>query len=324
MIKVALIGIGGMGEVHYNSYRSAKNCKLIAVADIREEMAREKVKEDDINIYHDMDELLKNENPDIVDICTPSYMHADMSIKALESGINVLCEKPMTLNSKDAERVIEAVKKSGKLYMVAHVVRFTKAYEYLKEFIENEELGKLVRLDMKRLSETPVWSWENWMQDEKKSGGAPLDLSIHDVDFVQSVLGMPDKISGVCNKMSRNENDYILSQMIYGDTVVTTEGAWFKYKIPFEAKFTAIFQNGTIKFENGVLTKNRVEIELEKLNECSDSGINISASNSNVAEIEYFAECVATGTQPTKVMPESSKQSIELMEKIIENSIVLE
>ena len=323
MIKVGLIGIGGMGGVHYNAYKMTSDCEVVAVADIREDMAREKVGEDNVRVYHDMETLLANEDVDFVDICTPSYMHTEMSIKALQSGVHVLSEKPMTLNTADAMKIMDAADKSGKLYMVAHVIRFAKPYMYLKNVIESGELGKLVRLDMKRLSEKPLWSWENWMMDEKKSGGAPIDLSIHDIDFVQSVFGMPDKINGVYNKMSRNGNDHIEAQLIYGDTIITTEGAWFDYKLPFEAGFTAFFQNGVLRLQGGKLTRNGEEVELERLLPKTESGINISVDNANVAEIEYFADCVINGKAPEKVMPESSMKSIELVEKIIENSTVL-
>ena len=208
--------------------------------------------------------------------------------------------------------------------MVAHVIRFAKPYEYLKSLIESKELGKLIRLDMKRLSEKPLWSWENWMMDEKKSGGVPIDLSIHDIDFVQSILGMPDKINSVYTKMSRNGNDCIEAQLVYDDVVVTTEGAWFNYKLPFEAGFTAIFEEGMLRLQNGKLTKNGVEVELEKELVSEDTGINIKADNANVAELQYFVNCVVNNKQPKKVMPESSRKSIELVEKIISNAIVID
>ena len=83
MIKVALIGIGGMGNVHFNAYKTLDDVKVIAVADVRVDMAKEKVNDDSVKIYHDMDELLANEQPDVIDICTPSYMHADLSVKAV-------------------------------------------------------------------------------------------------------------------------------------------------------------------------------------------------------------------------------------------------
>lgn len=193
-IKVALVGIGGMGNVHFNCYKKIKNAELVAVCDVRKDFALERVGSA-CPVYTDIDEMLKNEEIDVIDICTPSYLHAEMAVECLNKGLNVLCEKPMTLTCADAEKVLAAAENSGKKFMVAHVVRFMSQYAFLKKVIDDGKLGKLISLDMRRLSSVPRWSWENWMQDEKKSGGVCLDLSVHDLDFVQSVLGMPERVS---------------------------------------------------------------------------------------------------------------------------------
>ena len=125
-LKVALIGIGGMGYCHYCCYDDIPGAEIIAVCDVRADMAKEKIEKHAAEkpvssaavprVYANLDELLQNETPDAVDICTPSYMHADMAVKCLEKGINVLCEKPMTLCEADAARVLAAEKKSGKKF----------------------------------------------------------------------------------------------------------------------------------------------------------------------------------------------------------------
>lgn len=322
MFKVALIGIGGMGGHHFNVYKGIEDCKVVAVADVRTDMAREKVNDESVHIYSDMDDLLANETVDMVDICTPSYMHADMSIKALQMGINTLSEKPMTINSADAERIIEAAEKSDAKFMVAHVVRFMAPYAYLADEIKKGEMGELLRLDMKRVGGVPRWSWEDWMRDCKKSGGTPIDLSIHDIDFVQSVLGQPDEVNGVYHKMN-NDNDFIVANMTFGKTVVSTEGTWYNYDLPFDASFRAVFQNGYIQLKDNKLYKNGEEVELNAEDEHIDSGINVSGTDGYATEIKYFIDCVKNNVSPDFVSPESSKASVSLVERIIKNSIVL-
>lgn len=322
MFKVALIGIGGMGGHHFNVYKGIEDCKVVAVADVRTDMAKEKVNDESVHIYSDMDDLLANETVDMVDICTPSYMHADMSIKALQMGINTLSEKPMTINSADAERIIEAAEKSDAKFMVAHVVRFMAPYAYLADEIKKGEMGELLRLDMKRVGGVPRWSWEDWMRDCKKSGGTPIDLSIHDIDFVQSVLGQPDEVNGVYHKMN-NDNDFIVANMTFGKTVVSTEGTWYNYDLPFDASFRAVFQNGYIQLKDNKLYKNGEEVELNAEDEHIDSGINVSGTDGYATEIKYFIDCVKNNVSPDFVSPESSKASVSLVERIIKNSIVL-
>lgn len=115
MIKVGLIGIGGMGGNHFECYKNIENAEVVAVADVREAMASEKISGTSTKLYKSIDELLEKEDLDMVDICTPSYMHREMSIKCLGRGLNVLCEKPMSLNSDDTAEIIKAAEKSGKI-----------------------------------------------------------------------------------------------------------------------------------------------------------------------------------------------------------------
>ncbi len=322
MIKIGVVGIGGMGGVHFRAYKNIEGVKVVAVADVRCDMAKEKVDDEAINIYPTIDELLKNEKVDIIDICTPSYLHAELSIKALEYGAHVLCEKPMSLNTSDTAKIIEAAKKSGKFFMTAHVVRFMQPYMYLKSIVESKELGSLIRLDMKRLSSIPRWSWDDWMRDVTRSGGTPIDLSIHDIDFVQYLFGEPKDVNGIYRKLSGN-NDYIVSNMIYDGFTVSAEGTWFNADIPFEASFFAVFENGSVRFKDGKVYKNSEEIDLSLEESNEDTGINLSNTDGYAGEIEYFVNCVKTNTKPEIVTPESSQASVKLVEQILANSVIL-
>ena len=319
-IRVGLIGIGGMGGCHYGNYKDVKGARLVAVADVRVDMAKEKTEGTDIKVYADYKEMLENEELDMVDICTPSYLHADMAIDCLEKGYHVLCEKPMTLNADEAKRVLEATKKTDKNFMAAHVVRFMAPYAYLREVIKSNELGKLLRLDMKRISSIPAWSWEDWMRDESRSGGVVTDLSIHDIDFVQSILGMPSSLVSFRTGI-KNNSDYAQTDMLYGDTLVSCEGCWYNAGIPFHATYLAVFENGYV--ESGEkLIKNGKEVACDDKAEASelDLGINIGNDNGYLSEIQYFVDCINNGTKPDFVTPESSARTMTLVDFIKANA----
>ena len=314
-IRVGLVGIGGMGGCHFYNYEKIEGAELVAVCDVRKEVAKEKVGDRNINIYTKLDKMLENEQLDMIDICTPSFLHKDMTIKLLEKGYHVLCEKPMTLNGRDAEKVIEAANATDKNFMVAHVVRFMKPYMTLRSIIESGELGKLIRLDMKRISGIPSWSWEDWMRDEKKSGGVATDLSIHDIDFVQSVLGMPDTIQAYRYNMKDN-NDTVVTNMTYGDTLVSCEGTWYNTGIPFHATFLAVFQNGSLELSDK-LYKNGVPVEADAAKaESVDLGINVGNDDGYLNEMQYFVNCIIENKKPNFVTPESSAQSVKLVDTI--------
>ena len=319
MIRVGLVGIGAMGNVHYKAYKNVSDAKVIAVADVRTEMAKEKIGDDDVKLYTSMEEMMASEELDMIDICLPSYMHAEASIKALGMGYHVLCEKPMSISSKETGAMIEAAKKSGKKFMIAHVVRFMKPYEYLKSIVDSGELGKLVHIDMRRGSTIPSNSWENWMQDLKKSGGTPIDLSIHDIDFVQYVFGEPKEVWGTYRKLN-NKSDCVVSNFTYDDFDITMTAGWYKCTKPFKAEYLAIFEEGYIESIGDDLLKNGEPVEVENEQAGDDKDLYIITDSGYENEIRYFVNCIINDTNPDKVTPESSEASVKLVERILENT----
>ena len=314
-MKVGLIGCGGMGFVHFNCYKKMTDVE-IAVADVRVDMAKEKIKDDSIPVYASYEEMIERENLDFVDICTPSYMHADMTVYALEHGKHVLCEKPMSISSSEAQRMIDASERTGNLLMTAHVVRFMAPYVYLKSVIDSGELGKPVHVIMHRLSEAPKWSWENWMLDTEKSGGVTLDLSVHDIDFMQYVFGQPKSIDASYHEMKNNSN-YVSSTFFYDGFSVDTVGSWYNASVPFQAEYLAVFENGYVESKGGKVTKCGKEVSLDAGEVSEDTGINLSGADGYSDEIRYFMDCIKNNKQPERVLPESSLTSVKLVEEIL-------
>ena len=317
-MKVGLIGIGGMGFVHFNCYKKMEGIE-IAVADIRVDMAKEKIKDDSIPVYASYEEMIEKENPDFIDVCTPSYMHTEMTVYALEHGKHVICEKPMSINYTEAQRMIDASEKTGNLLMTAHVVRFMAPYVYLKSVVDSGELGKPVHVIMHRLSEAPKWSWENWMLDTEKSGGVTLDLSIHDIDFMQYVFGEPASIEASYYDLKDNSN-HVTSVFHYDGFSVQTVGGWFNASLPFRAEYLAVFENGYVESKGGKIVKNGEEITVTAGEVSEDTGINLSGADGYSDEITYFMDCIKCGREPMKVTPASSMKSVELVEEILKTA----
>lgn len=316
-MKVAIVGVGGMGGLHFDIYKNMPGIELIAACDVRLDMLKEKAAGMNINLYADYDEMLEKELPDFVDVSTPTYLHKECAIKALKKGINVICEKPMAINSEDAKEIIEAANESGKLFMVAHVVRFMRAYVYLTEVIKSGRYGKLVKLYMKRISSVPDWSWENWMLDKEKSGHVALDLSIHDIDYMQSLFGEPEYISGTYYDM-KDFSNAISVIYTYKDFSVSVEGSWFNADISFCAEYCAVFENGYVELKNGTVSDNGKEVEFDNGDDVVETTeINLSNVDGYSDEILYFINCIKNNTKSEKVTPQSSLKSVQLVEKTL-------
>ena len=162
------------------------------------------------------------------------------------------------------------------------------------------------------------------MRDEKLSGGVVTDLSVHDLDFVQSIFGMPDKLSSYRYQMTNNNDTVVTSMVFEGDILVTCEGTWYNTNIPFDASFTAVFQNGYVELNKGKLVKNGEEVSLKKATASQkDLGINVGNDNGYLAEMQYFVDCIQKGKKPELVTPESSMQSVALADIIKKKAVLL-
>lgn len=321
MLKAAQVGLGVMGNGHFFAHRGSKDSTLEAVCDVRYDFAKEKLTnfQSETPLFDNMEEMIEKIRPDFVDIVTPTYTHADLAIKAMEMGCDVLCEKPMALFADDCKRMMEASERTGRRLMIAHVVRFMAPYMYLKSVIESEKFGKLLRLDMKRISSIPRASCDNWMHDFDKAGGVILDLSIHDIDFARYLFGDPKDFSGLYYTM-KDQTEYSSVDMFYDGFSVSAEAGWYNAWIPFTCGYTALFERGMVSgagddvFENG----NKIEISPD-MPELS-IGTPTDSLDGYTREIQYFASRLVGGDPFDAVTTDSSAGTVALCRKIIEGA----
>ena len=195
-MKVALIGIGGMGYCHYLAYKDVADAEVVAVCDVNVEMMKEKVGNDGVRMYASYDELLKNEEVDYVDICTPNYMHSVIAVDALNKGINVFCEKPDAVSVEEALKMQAAAEESGKHLMVMRNNRYRKTAKYLKQYIADGKMGEIYcgRCGWQRRRGIPGKG--GWFTTKEQSGGGPLiDLGVHMIDLAIWLMGNPTPVA---------------------------------------------------------------------------------------------------------------------------------
>ena len=314
MLKVALVGVGGISGAHIPAWEERRDAELVALCDIRaEQMEKYKNK----HCYADFDEMLKNEEIDILDICLPTYLHAEFAIKAMNMGINVICEKPVSLNAADVARVYSTAKSNNVNFMVAQVLRFWPEYSIIKEIYDTGKYGRLLSGHMGRLGVRPKWSWDGWMMDENRSGLVPFDLHIHDLDFIVYAFGKPKEFK---DYRARSENqDYINSIYEYDGFFITTEAAWYDAPYPFAANFRFQFEKALAVFENHEMTIYEKDGKIFK--PVSQSGedtgdIGLPKSNAYSNEINYFADCVLSGAEPDRVKPAELETVISILKAL--------
>jgi predicted dehydrogenase len=325
MLRVGIVGFGFMGRMHYRCWRGLAGAKITAICDANPNIVEDTAKADGGNIegeadkidfagidmFTDFDELIGSGKVDVVSITLPTFMHADFSIKALESGLDVLCEKPMALNSADCQRMVDAAKASGKVLQIGHCIRFWPEYAKTKEIIDSGEYGKVIAASFRRMGAAPSWAWDNWFADEQRSGGMILDLHIHDSDYIQYLFGLPPAVHGFAAQRAGGGTAHIVTQYLYeDDKVVTAEGGWaLTGSFGFEMSFNIILEKATVVYDCSREPAFRV---------CPAEGEafspEVSSGDGYSRQVEYFAKVVAGEKLEPVITLEQSRDSIKLVE----------
>lgn len=194
-LRVGIIGAGSISHSHMAGYKALKDVEVVAACDIDEKKLAAYCEQYSIPAqYTDFNEMIAKEDLDCVSVCTWNSVHKDATIAALRGGANVLCEKPMAMNTAEAEEMLAVAKETGKLLQIGFVRRFGNDADALKEYINAGTFGDIyyAKATYLRRSGCPG----GWFGDKTRSGGGPLiDLGVHVIDLVRYLGGLPKAVS---------------------------------------------------------------------------------------------------------------------------------
>ena len=314
-VKVGLIGLGFMGTTHWGVYKGLKNVRITALADVDAAKCRGDISKvvgnigggdnskpldlSGVTVYKSGEDLIANADVDVVDICVPTPDHADLVVAALAAGKHVFSEKPLCRDAAQLKKIVAAAKKAKGFFNVGLCVRAWPEYRHAYEYFKSGKAGKMKSATFKRISPTVDGNaWKNWFMDGKLSGGALLDLHVHDVDEVNYFFGKPKALTAFgANIVSKGGVDHVVATYDYGDgALVMAEGGWATAKgTPFEMSFTIVCEKATLKLDA--------------------SGYHVYQTNGKVVtpkcdvkagptgwhqELAYFTDCVRKGVKPEK------------------------
>jgi len=314
MLKVCLVGCGGISTVHIPAWEAIEDATLAALCDVRPEMMAPYPTK---RHYSSLEAMLDQEKPDILDICLPTYLHTQASIMALERGIHVICEKPISLRREDVSLICDAAHRGNAKFMVAQVLRFWPEYEYLRQIFVSGRYGRLLAGTMSRIGMRPQRSYNQWMMEPTLSGMVPFDLHIHDLDFMTYAFGAPQKSDHF--RAHKANQDYLTAVYSYPDFHILAEAAWYDAPYPFRAWFRFQFEDALVTNEGELTVYENSGKTLHPF-EDSDSPLLCPyvqpGSNPYANEIRYFADCVRQDLPITKVRPEELLQVIDLIKDV--------
>ena len=324
MLKIGIVGLGFMGKMHYRCYDAMDNVQITAICDADAEQlkntsgvsgnisgAEEELDFSDKQLFLDLTSMLAEADLDAVSIASPTFLHASQTIDALNSGKNVLCEKPMALNYSDCLKMVETAERSGKCLQIGHCIRFWPEYVQAKQIIDSEQYGKVLAASFQRLSLTPIWSWDNCFLDGNRSGGAMLDLHIHDTDFVQHVFGIPNEVFSRGVIGPSGDYDHTVTQYLYDDQkVVTAEGGWIMApEFGFEMSFKIMLEDATLLYSSAQQPTFKI---------CPKEGEmiipEIEDGDGYSFEIQHFVDFISGKSVQSVISPEQSADAVKIIE----------
>ncbi|MHC4943128.1 MAG: Gfo/Idh/MocA family protein [Planctomycetota bacterium] len=329
-IKIGVVGLGFTGRIHALNALAIPYAQLQAVAEPEPsgfQALEEEVKKKNDSSCRDAwnqvqrfdtgEALLAEGDLDAVVIALPTHLHESMAIRAFEKGRHVLCEKPIALNLESADAMIEAGNKAGRLFMVAHCVRFWPEYIYMRNAILKGRFGKLMSLNMWRTAGMPDWSSDDWLLNHELSGGPLVDLHIHDMDFAYSIEGYPDRLYATGRPTIPKGGLGIVHtffQQKFGPQIHLHAG-WSNSSLPFSTGYEAWFEKGFLRYSS----LNTPTLEAYEPGKSEPSHEEVPPWDAYTEELRYFLGCIKTGSEPDLCPPQSSRAALALTLKGIES-----
>lgn len=256
MFKVCIIGSGMIARsAHIPAYKAhMEDFEIVGIADINNAQAEAVALEFGIkNVYTDVQEMLKEQKPDLVSVCAPNMLHKKYTMMALEHGANVLCEKPLAFSYADAKEMFDLAKEKGKTLMACQSLRFLPERLAAFEQVKKGNVGEVYYADFSRIRRRGIPMWGKFHIKEYSGGGALVDIGVHGIDSAVWLMGNPRPVS-VFASMQKIHTDEFGSAKSSG---ALKENVSVKGFDPDEMNVES-FASGTVKFQNGAVLSFKV------------------------------------------------------------------
>lgn len=287
-LRMILAGAGFMGREHIDCTRTSANLMYVGIVDPKAEAAKSLADAYQLPHFTDLAVAIRELSPDAVDICTPTPSHLPLIRLCAQANVAVLCEKPIAHTLMDARAIRDLAHTHRLSIMVAQVIRFWPEYAFVRQMAATRHFGDILAIDCKRLCAPPAWN--SWMLNRELSGGAAVDMQVHDVDFVQQLLGRPAAVSAQ-GRVAHGAMNTIHTQLHYANNIpVRLETSML---MPTSFSFRMYF---SITFERAVAEMDFWRAKGQRLkifpNDAEAFAPSVETINAYQAEIEYFAQCV--------------------------------
>jgi predicted dehydrogenase len=323
-LRVAIVGAGFMGGVHARAYARLPDVEVAAIVSRGSDRGRALAA--DLGAAHltDLAPVLDDSTVAIVDVCYPTHIHEPLAVAALAAGKHVLVEKPLALSLAAAERVLAAWRASGRALMVGQVLRFWPEYVALAEVVASGRIGRPLGVNGYRLTSRPPD--RDVFKSPELTGGAVVDLQIHDHDQLNLHLGQPRAVYCQGRRGEGGGWDHALTTVTYDDAVGVVEAsALLPDGYPFSMGLRVIGEVGTVEYG---FRAGGVSVEMGRQEGTSlvvyapgrpPEPVVAPLHDAYEAEVAYFVDCVRRGERPTVATPEDALSALRVALAAVES-----
>jgi predicted dehydrogenase len=317
VIKVAIIGTGGIARKHAEALGTIPEARIVAVTDVVPEKAEAFAAELGADVHADPQASV--ERADLVYVLTPPSSHRELSVMALQAGKHVVCEKPLAISLEDGQAMVEAAKNAGVLLMVAFNMRFKKGFRCLKETLDSGQLGEIYHFWSHRMG-IGVGEGYNWRTDPLLLCGMTIESLSHDIDLMRWLVGNPRDVKGTVHEARSDlkgfdtDTSAVFSLRSGGTALI--HASWSS-PLAMNSRGLlgtkgAAMSEGPGLWESRNLHLKTDEMEYESITVLNDP-LDV---NSYIAENRHFIDCVEN-KRPPEVTGEDGLRALEISHAIL-------
>ncbi len=312
-MRVGIIGAGFMGSTHAAAWAETP-AQIAGIVAESEAAAADLAARYQTRVYPSLAAILPD--VDVVDICTPTHLHAEMALAAAAAGKQIVCEKPLARTVEQGQAMIAACRAAGVKLLVAHVVRFFPEYALARAQVVAGQIGRPGVVRLARGSFRPKKPLGNWFLDEAKSGGLILDLMIHDFDYARWVAGEVESVfaRSVGTQHPHAPIDYGLAILRHqGGALSHVAGAWAYPPPTFRTGLEIAGDGGLIEFDSAATAPIELLLRAADEGDAPDVGLPSSPVRESpyTAQIKEFYAALA-GDAPVRVTAEDGLAALQI------------
>ena len=301
-LRIGIVGAGFMGRVHAEAFRALPGVEITGFVSRDPQHAERLAASFGGRVYRAEQELIEDPRVDVVDVTYPTHRHPDLTLAAFAAAKHVICEKPIAFSLDDADRMIAAGARAGKLLCIPHCVRFWPGYPELQRIAASGQLGRPLTASARRMLPRPPTRM--WAGGDALTGGTVIDVMIHDFDYLNWLFGAPRAVFALGHARQPGQVDHVFASVRYDGAAALAEGSvLFPPSFPFTSSVRVVCEQGALDYlvvASGGQADEPPRVNVLTVYPAAGDPYEapIDPRGAYLIQAEYFVQCLRAGRAP--------------------------